>query len=109
MLNVLTGDICWVSGPYVAGKWPDIKVFRDSLMSRLEKGERVEADDGYIGEYPQWVKCPKGLADLEETEFMQQRWRNHQETAYKRLKQFGMLKQRYRHGLRMHAEVFHKQ
>ena len=45
-LSILTGDICWVNGSYEAGRWPDIKVFRDSLMSHLEKGERVEADDG---------------------------------------------------------------
>ena len=43
---------------------------------------------------------------MEETEFMQQRQRNRQETMNKRLKQFGALKQRYRHDLRMHAEVF---
>ena len=52
-LSILMGDMCWVNGPYEAGRWPDIKVFRDSLMSQLEKGEMVEADDGYIGEYPQ--------------------------------------------------------
>ena len=47
------------------------KSIYDSLMSHLEKGERVEADGSYIGEYSQWVKCPKGFANLEETEFMQ--------------------------------------
>ena len=105
-LCILTGDICWVSGPYEAGAWPDIKIFRDSLMSHLEKGERVEADDGYIGEHPQWIKCPKGFANLEETEFVQQRCRNRQETVNKRLKQFGVLKQRYRHDLTMHGDIF---
>jgi hypothetical protein len=25
----------------------------------LEEGERVEADDGYVGEAPRHVKCPK--------------------------------------------------
>ena len=85
-LSILTGDICWISGPYESGSWPDIKIFRDSLMSRLEKGERVEADDGYIGEHPQWVKCLRGFAKLESTEYIQQRCRNRQETANKRLK-----------------------
>ena len=56
--------------PYNAGRWPDIKMFRDSLTSRLGKGERVKADDGYTGEHPQWVKCPKNFANFEETEFM---------------------------------------
>ena len=34
-------------------------------------------DDGYIGEHPQWVKCSMGFANLEETDFMQQGFRNH--------------------------------
>ena len=63
-------------------------------------------EDGYIGEHPQWVKCSKGLVNLEETDFMQKRCRNRQETVNKRLKQFGVLKQRYRLDLRIHAEVF---
>ena len=105
-LSILTGDICWINGPYEAGSWPDIKIFRDSLMSHLEKGERVEADDGYIGEHPQHVKCPRGFCNEETTEYMQQRCRNRQETVNKRLKQFGCLKQRYRHDLRLHGEVF---
>ena len=64
MLSILTGDICWVSGPYEAGRWSDIKIFRNLLMSHLEKERMADADDGYIGEHPQWVKCPKGLVKL---------------------------------------------
>ena len=30
-------------------------------MSMLGVGERVEADDGYRGEAPQYVKCPKSI------------------------------------------------
>ena len=37
---------------------------------------------------------------------MQQSCKNRQETVNKRLKQFGMLKQRYRYDINMHAEVF---
>ena len=59
-------------------------------MSHLEKGERVELDNGYIGEHPQWVKCPKGFANLEETEYMQQRCRNREETVNKRLRQLSV-------------------
>ena len=98
--------MCWVSGPYEAGTWPDIKIFRDSLMSHLEKEERVKTDDGYIGEHPKWIKCPKGFANLEETECVQQKCRSCQETVKRRLKQFGVLKQRFRHDINMHAEVF---
>ena len=66
----------------------------------------MEAEDGYIGEHPQWVKCRKEIANLEEIEFMQQRCRNRQETVNKRLKLFGVSKQRYMYDLRMYAEVF---
>ena len=75
-------------------------------MSHLEKGEKVEVDEGYIGEHQQRVKCPRGFANKETTEYMHQRCRNRQETVNKRIKQFGELKQRYRHDLRLHGDVF---
>ena len=105
-LCILTGDIVWINGPYNAGRWPDINIFRDSLLSHLGENERVEADDGYIGEAPQYVKCPKSFVNPTETEFMQQRCRNRQETVNKRFKQWGILKQRYRHDIVAHGEAF---
>ena len=44
-LCIKTGQIVWINGPYEAGSWPDINIFRDSLLSHLEENERVEADD----------------------------------------------------------------
>ena len=58
-LCILTGDIVWINGPYEPGVWNDIAIFRDGIMHHLEDGERVEADDGYLGEAPKYVKCPK--------------------------------------------------
>ena len=49
-LCIKTGWIVWINGPYEAGSWPDINIFRDSLKSHLEENERVEADDGYRGD-----------------------------------------------------------
>lgn len=105
-LCIKTGDIVWVNGPYPCGQWNDISIFRDSLMSHLEPNERVEADDGYRGEHPQRVKCPAGFANPVETECMQQRVRNRHETVNKRFKNWGILKQVYRHDLRKHCDVF---
>ena len=51
-LCILTGDIVWINGPFPAGKYNDIEIFRNSLLSHLDQGERVEADDGYVGEHP---------------------------------------------------------
>jgi hypothetical protein len=105
-LCIATGDIVWVNGPYECGMWPDISIFRDSLMSHLCLNERCEVDDGYIGEHPRYCKCPKGFANPEETLFMQQRVRNRQETVNKRFKDWGLLKQVYRHAISSHGVAF---
>ena len=105
---ILTGDIVWIHGPFPCGKFPDITIFRKSLLSHLGEAERVEADDGYIGEAPRHVKCPKCIANPQETEFMQQRVRNRQETVNKRFKDWGVLRQRFRHSINLarHGDIF---
>ena len=87
-------DICWYH------------YFCDSLISHLGDAERVEADDGYIGEAPKHVKCPKSFTNKAEMEFMQQRVRNRKETTNNRFKTFGILRQIYRHHIPSHGEVF---
>ena len=72
-LCIKTGEIVWINGPYECGMWNDLQIFRNSLMSHLEPGERVEADDGYIGEHPQHIKCPRGFANDPQCLLMQQR------------------------------------
>ena len=79
-LCIKTGDIVWINGPYEPGLWNDLKIFRHSLVTFLEDGERVEADDRYLGEHPRHVKCPGGFCNPPETEFMQKRVRNRHET-----------------------------
>ena len=67
---------------------------------------RVEADDGYIGERPQKVKCPKGAANCASTEAIQQKVRNRQETVNCRFKSWGCLKQVWRNDIRQHGSAF---
>ena len=43
-IDILAGNLVWVSGPYPAGRWTDVKIFDDVLSNLLEPGERVEAD-----------------------------------------------------------------
>lgn len=74
-------------------------------MAHLGRGERVEADDGYIGEAPRHIKCPKSFTNKQITEFMQQRVRNRQETLNNRLKMWGILSQMFRHNLVLHGSV----
>jgi hypothetical protein len=51
-MSILGGEICWISGPYQPGVHNDLEIFWTSLASHLDEYERVEADDGYIGEAP---------------------------------------------------------
>ena len=77
-------------------------------MTFLAPNERVEADDGYLGEHPRHVKCPKGFANPQETLYMQQRVRNRQETIKTRFKFWGVLKQVWHHKTEIprHGDVF---
>ena len=45
-----------------------------------------KSDDGYIGEHHKHCKCPRGFTNPDETEAMQQRVRNRQETVNNRFK-----------------------
>lgn len=105
-LNILTGDICWINGPFLPGEKNDLEIFRSSLMTWLEPFERVEADDGYEGEAPLKVKCPSSIGIPEEKHRMMGIVRRRQETVNRRFKQWSILKQVFRHELSMHGRVF---
>lgn len=103
---IQTGDLVWINGPYPAGAFHDITIFRNSLVSFLDEGERVEADGGYIGECPRNCKVPTHLTSPEETAYMQSRVRSRQETINKRVKDFGVLQTIYRNDPGDHPAVF---
>ena len=105
-VDILAGNIVWLEGPYAAGKYPDIKIFRSCLARWLDPSERVEADDGYIGEAPQRVKCPGSAANPTENQAMQSRVRSRHETLNGRLKNWEILKQVFRHDILEHGNVF---
>ena len=52
---IQTGEIVWYTGPYKAST-NDLTIFRMHLKQKLLPGEKVEADSGYVGEFPQYVK-----------------------------------------------------
>lgn len=104
-LCVLTGDIVWMNGPFPA-RVHDMTIFRNSPLSHLDDNERVEADDGYIGEAPCHVKCPKCFTNPRETEAMQARVRMRQETVNTRFKNWGVCRQRFRHAIEDHGQYF---
>jgi hypothetical protein len=82
----------WIQGPYPAGKFTDIKIFNKVLHHFLDRGEQVEADEGYIG-HPDKIKCPQNVVNPAEKWVMQGRVRAHQEMLNRRLKKWGILSQ----------------
>lgn len=105
-VSIAKGDLVWINGPYEPGKWNDVMIFRNALMTELGEGERVEADDGYIGEAPNNVKCPKSISNHACMEKMQAFVRRRHETINKRFKQWGVLRQFHRGDLKKHTFYF---
>jgi len=99
------GTWCGSRGPYLAGKYTDIKIFNKVLRNFLEPGERVEADEGYR-DLPDKIKCPGNGANPAENRGTQGRVRARHEMLNGRLKNWGILLQVFRHHIMMHGDVF---
>jgi hypothetical protein len=105
-IDILAGNLVWVGGPYPAGAWLDIKIFMNELAYLLEPGERVEANNGYVG-HADKIKCPNNDCTPAENLAMQARVRSRHETFNARLKFWGILGQTYRHDIMQHGSVFY--
>lgn len=101
---IQTGDIVWMHGPFPCGSWPDIKIFRSKLKNKLLPNEMVEADLGYRGER-ETVRTPKDFVSLSDKK-AKARARSRHETVNGRLKNWGCLKQCFRHNIGKHKMVF---
>jgi hypothetical protein len=104
-ISIQAGDIVWVNGPFPCGQWPDIKIFRRSLIKKLPFGEKVEADDGYRGE-PYHVRLPNETGGSEVHKKVKQDVRSRHESCNKRFKECEILNQVFRHGVDKHRDVF---
>ena len=103
---ILSGECMWINGPFEPGMHNDIEAFHSALIDESEEGERVEADDGHNGEAPRCVKTPNSVTQRFDTDLQQSLVRRRQETINKRFKQFGVLKQIFRHDVRDHGKCF---
>lgn len=101
---IQTGDIVWVNGPYKAGKWNDIKLYRRDLKAALCEGEMVEADGGYRGD--DTVRCPHTVFSRADKRAKSKARARH-ETINARLKNFRALSSVFRHDRDLHQFVFH--
>jgi len=106
-LSLKYGHIVWLNDPYPCGAWPDIKIFRHCLRTFLEPNERVEADNGYIGDDPVVCKTPGGFhSRIERRGKERARIRARHETVNARLKSFRILADVFRHDIVDHAKIF---
>jgi hypothetical protein len=96
----------WINEPHEPGIWNDLVIFRNALLTELDEGERVEADDGYRGESPRYVKCPASIGSRKEMETAAAFVRRRHETINQRFKQWGVLKQVYRGDGTKHGTSF---
>jgi hypothetical protein len=103
-----TGYIVHIDGPHPPGDWPDVECFRIYMKPKLDRGERVEADDGYIGEDPTFVVAASGLRFMESEAQTNVRktLRMRHETVNERIKQFAVLTDRFRHDILKHGDCF---
>lgn len=96
---IRTGMMVWVNGPFAAGSWPDLRIFKAHLLPNLLSGEKVIADRGY-----RHVSC---VYTFGENDIFCARVRARHETCNRRLKEFGVLSQRFRHRLTRHVDCFY--
>ena len=97
-------------GPFPCGDWPDIVCFRYALKWMLDANERVEADDGYVGEDPVTVKVPKSMVHDQDPQMLRVRGRVRRwhEGLNKLIKQFKVVGKGtiFRHDLSFHGDCF---
>ena len=101
---IQTGDIVWSNGPFPAGKWPDKKIFKYKLRHMLDENEMVEVDGTYSG-MPFECRMPGDFLSAADKKAKSDARARH-ETINRRLKQFGILGNRYRHDIGMHKIAF---
>jgi len=91
-VSLLSNDIVWINGPFCPGDWNDLEIFRSSLINQLETGERVEADNGYVGEAPKYVVCPASITTKIEELALMRRVEGRHEVLNKHIKNWKCMK-----------------
>ena len=82
--------------PFPPGDWTDIEIFCQALIHKLDDGERVEADDGYIGEAPKYIICPASISMPQAHDAIHRQIEGRQESSYKHFKFFQCLSRKMR-------------
>lgn len=88
-VSIQTGWIVWIHGPFPAGDFPDIEIFRLGLYDLLAPNERVEADMGYSGDDK--TRNPNDFNDNIEWRYQKGKARARHEAVNGKMKQFKIL------------------
>ena len=105
-LCIQKGYIVSTHGPFPAGLMPDVSIFCNKLKYELAHKERVECDRGYRGEFSK-IDLPDECCGYGTHQYkLKQIVRARHETVNRRLKQFGCLKQQFRHPIHKYSSVF---
>lgn len=99
-LNIRTGSIVWKHGGYPCGEYPDLKIARDAYTLSVNPGEMTLADKGYRD-------SNFFLLPTERNGILHKKIMSRHETVNKRVRQFKILKETFRHPLVKHPTVFH--
>ena len=102
-VSVPTGLIVHIEGPYPAGHWPDITIYRRTLKELLLPGEMIIADKGYRGDPT--VITPDDSVEPQVLDLMA-RARNRHEGINGMFKKYNILNNVYRGDRRKHEMIF---
>ena len=102
-ISVAKCHIVHINGPFLCGEWPDLRITRNFLHSRLGRDEYYLADAGY--------RCGNGPAitrnalPLHRQPTFDRLMARH-ETINRRFKEFAILGTKYRHEEEKHEDIF---
>jgi len=100
---IQTGWIVWINGPYAPGDWSDLAIARYGVATKLGPGEKYLADRGYNSQDGN-AETPSGHNNHDQR--MKAGARARHEAINGLLKQYGILRDRFRHSQNDHALVF---
>lgn len=99
-LNIRTGHIVWSFGGYPCGAYTDLKLARESYVFSVNRGEKTLADKIY-------KDATFFILPNDDNKDIHSRIMSRHETVNKRLRQFNILKNTFRHDISKHPIVFH--
>ncbi len=102
-ISIATCYIVHINGPSLCGEWPDLRIARNWLHSRLGNDEYYLADTGYrCGQGPAITR--NSLPRHRQSKF--DRLMARHETVNRRFQEFAILGGKYRHEEIKHEEIF---